>query len=401
MDTMQSGLADFIERHAGAIVEEAVAFARGMQAGEQLRDEELRDHLPEIVGTIVADLRMPQTQAEEIAKSEGRNDPRPDAPRSAAAIHAVHRAHSGFSITSLLAEYRAMRAAVLRAWAVSEDNARPAPAEITRFNEAIDQAIAQSVEHYAKEVERWRHIFLGVLAHDLRGPLTAILINADTLVARAGSPEVARIAERVRSSSENMAGLLEKLLAYNRARMGVGLAIERADVDLARACRDEVDELRASLPGACIVLDAPASLEAHVDARGIREVLSNLVTNAYKYGTRGGDIRIRLAGADDCTELTVTNSGTTIPPELLATMFDPLRRGGVAARELERASLGLGLFIVEQVVRAHGGRVTVDSADGTTQFRVVLPLQPPAQGGRDLRRTDPAAPSCARGPDRC
>lgn len=380
---MQSGLADFIELHADAIVDQAVGFARRIEAGADLGEEELRDHLPEIVATVVQDLRTGQTRAEEIEKSEGRSDPSPDGPRSAAAVHAVHRAHSGFGIDSLLAEYRAMRAAVMRAWAVAPENTRPAPAEVTRFNEAIDQAIAESVNHYAREVDRWRHIFLGVLAHDLRSPLTAILVNAEVLVSRADTPEVARIAERLLASSANMEQLLGKLLAYNRARMGIGLQIQRADVDLARACHEEVEELRASLPRAGIALEAPDSLHACVDAQAVREVLSNLVTNAYKYGTAGVEIRVRLATRAGDAELTVANTGDTIPPELLASMFDPLRRGGTtAAGDLEHASLGLGLFIAEQVVRAHGGRITVDSADGTTEFRVVLPLQPPAQGGR-------------------
>lgn len=111
---MHSGLADFIEAHAEAIVEQAMEFARTGEMGPGMSEEELRDHLPEILHAIVADMRTPQTRAQSIAKAEGHSQADPEQPRSAAGTHAVHRAHSGFSIASVVAEYRAMRAGVLR-----------------------------------------------------------------------------------------------------------------------------------------------------------------------------------------------------------------------------------------------------------------------------------------------
>lgn len=123
---MHSALADFVEHHAETIIDQAITFAKTVEAARQMDDAALRDHLPEIIETIVADLRTSQTRAEEIAKSEGRA-PAPDGrSRPAAASHALHRAHGGYSISNLVAEYRALRASVLRLWAaLPMDNRLP------------------------------------------------------------------------------------------------------------------------------------------------------------------------------------------------------------------------------------------------------------------------------------
>ncbi|MFC3816940.1 two-component sensor histidine kinase, partial [Lysobacter sp. GCM10012299] len=178
---MNSGLADFIEHHAETIIEHAITFAKTVEVGTPLDDAALRDHLPEIVEAIVVDLRTPQTRAEEIEKSEGRALVPIGRPRSAAGTHALHRAHSGYSISNLVSEYRALRASVLRLWAEAPDREVASAEEVTRFNEAIDEAIAESVSHYADEVERWRNIFLGVLGHDLRSPLSAIVMSSQMI----------------------------------------------------------------------------------------------------------------------------------------------------------------------------------------------------------------------------
>src|SRR5690554_491894 len=132
---VHSELADFIEAQAETIVQQAVTFARSEEMGHAMTGEELRDHLPEIIQAIVADLRTPQTRAESIDKAEGHLHVEAGRPRTAAGTHAVHRAHSGFSVASLVAEYRAMRATIMRMWAESPDFV-VSNEEITRFNEA-------------------------------------------------------------------------------------------------------------------------------------------------------------------------------------------------------------------------------------------------------------------------
>lgn len=370
---MDSGLADFIEQHAETIVEQAVAFAGAADMGRGLSEAELRDHLPEIIRAIVTDLRTPQTRDEAIAKSEGRAPAPGDQTRSAAGTHAVHRAHSGFSISSLVAEYRAMRAAVLRMWAESPGSVSR-PGEITRFNEAIDEAVAESVSHYSIEVERWRNIFLGVLGHDLRSPLTAILVASEVIADMAVDAPLTKVAERLVHSGERMRELLDKLLVYNRAQMGVGLEIEKEEVDLAQACREEVAQLQETMPAARIDLEVQGPVHGRFDARSICEALANLVVNAYKYGSPERRIHVMLRGQEDSVELSVANDGQTIPPETLGALFEPLRRSGVSGDDaMERASLGLGLFIVSQIVEAHGGTIRAESDQGRTTFSMQLP----------------------------
>jgi signal transduction histidine kinase len=370
---LDSGLADFIELHTDAIVEQAIEFARTVEVGKPLDVVELRDHLPDIIEKIVADLRTSQTRAQEIEKSEGRARTPFGQARSAAATHALHRAHSGYSVSDLVSEYRALRASVLRLWADSARETSARPEEITRFNEAIDEAIAESVCYYAEEVERWRNIFLGVLSHDLRSPLGAIMLTSEVIARTAVDVPMVEAAQRLLRSGQRMRELLDKLLVYNRVQMGIGFEIERADVDLVSECGAEIELLQASMPDARIRLQSPPSLRGRFDAGHVREALSNLVVNAHKYGTRGSLVEVTLRDTGEGAELTVANPGEPIPRETLDVMFEPLRRGSIVEDEHERASLGLGLFIVDQIAKAHGGSVEAESTDGTTTFRMRLP----------------------------
>src|SRR4249919_2943577 len=357
---MNSGFADFIERHSETIIEHAITFAKTVEIGTPMDDVALRDHLPEIVAAIVADLRTPQTTAEEIEKSEGRAPAPIGHPRSAAGTHALHRAHSGYSISNLVSEYRALRASVLRLWAGEPGRTAASADEVTRFN-------------YAVEVERWRNIFLGVLGHDLRSPLSAIVMTSQMIAQMAVDAPIASAAQRLIRSGARMRELLDKLLVYNRAQMGMGFEVEKADVDLAHECREELELLQASMPETRIRFESPATLRGMFDAGHIREALGNLVINARKYGTRGGEIRVTLREAGNNAELEVGNSGEAIPRETLDLMFEPLRRGGVSGGEAEQASLGLGLFIVSQIAQAHDGTIRAESAEGTTIFKLHLP----------------------------
>lgn len=370
---MDSGLADFIEHHAETIIEHAINFAKSVDVGTRLDDAALRDHLPEIVEAIVADLRTSQTRAEEIEKSEGRALAAAGSPRSAAGTHALHRAHNGYSIANLVSEYRAMRASVLRMWADAPDRRFAPPEEVTRFNEAIDEAIAESVSHYAAEVERWRNIFLGVLGHDLRSPLSAILTTSELIARMAVDAPIATAAQRLIRSGARMGELLGKLLVYNRAQMGMGFEVQREEVDLARACRDEIELLQTSMSEMKINFQSPESLHGMFDAGRIREALANLVVNAQKYGTRDSEVRVELVDNGTGIELMVSNAGDPIARDTLDLMFEPLRRGGVFAGEAERASLGLGLFIVSQIAHAHDGTICGDSTEGRTTFKLQLP----------------------------
>jgi hypothetical protein len=322
-------------------------------------------------------LRTAQTPAEQDTKAKGRAVARLGAPETAAETHAHVRAGQGFTIRQLVAEYRALRASVLRLWADTGEVQSTDVTDVGRFNEAIDQAVAESVDRYVAEVDRWRHLFLGVLGHDLRGPLNAILMTAQLLSAlNDGTPSSAH-ASRLMRSGQRMKELLDDLLDYNRTTLDLGIPVSRHECDLASACREEIEMLRVAWPEASIAFDAHGATRGQWDPSRIKQVVSNLVNNAVRYGDKPGMVSATVDGrAEDKVLLVVENTGPAIPRDVLASLFDPLRR---ASRPNPGAdtSLGLGLFIVRQIALAHGGRVDVESAKGRTVFTVTLPRQTP------------------------
>jgi len=366
-------LADFIEVNAADILEGAEAFARTQApAGVALSAKELRNHLPQILQAIVADLRSHQTSEAQQAKSEGLALPR-SGPESAASYHGRTRAIAGFDVNQMVAEYRALRAAVLRLWAADKTLSRDSLQDMVRFNEAIDQAVAESLAEYSSEVESWRQIFLGALGHDLRGPLTAVVFTADVLVEKTRDTPYARYAERILSGGERMSKLLNDLLAYSKSKLGVGMEIHRELCDLGRMAADEIELLRAALPDVAIHFETSGTTQGRFDASRVREALHNLVTNAAKYGSADAAVDVEVAGDADHVRLSVRNAGAPLSDDALHAMFDPLRRGARNASTGEHMSLGLGLFLVREIVTAHGGKVSASSADGFTTFLMALP----------------------------
>jgi signal transduction histidine kinase len=369
-------LAAFIESNAEQIVSAAEDFARTLQpAAGHLDSEALRDDLPKILDAIVKDLGTPQTPAEAQRKSLGQAPLAQGAPETAAQTHALLRAKAGFEISQMVSEYRALRASVLRLWlspgkVLDEESS----GDMERFNEAIDQAVAESVAHFTAEADRWRHIFLAVLGHDLRGPLNAVLMTAEILSRMARGTPTTAYTERLIRSGKRMKDLLDSLLDYSRSSLGQGIAIRRSRVDLATACEEELAVLRAALPGRRIDLVVTGTTEGEFDASRVRESLANLVFNAARYAVEGSPISVIVSGTEAKVSLSVANQGATIPNEVLSSLFEPLRRGQIepADESFGRTNLGLGLFIVQEVAAAHGGTVEVTSREGRTVFTVTL-----------------------------
>ena len=370
-------LADFIDQNVDGIVSASEEFAQTLlPAAAHLDTEGLRDHIPMILHAISADMRNPQTAEEQLLKSQGRKVAPHGAPETAAQTHALLRAKSGFDIEQVVGEYRVLRATVLRLWMNAGEPLGPAAQDdLMRFNEAIDQAVAESVAFYTAEVDRWRHVFLDVLGHDLRGPLNAILLTSELLSRMTTTAPLGAHTVRLIQSGKRMKNLLDDLLDFSRASLGLGMAIRRAPVDLEAACADEIDVLRAALPDCTIEFDYEGNTEGEFDASRIREVLGNLVTNAARHCAPGSVVRVRLAGAGDKISLSVENSGSPIPGETLNDLFEPLRRGNENPADsiASRANLGLGLFIVREIARAHGGEVQAVSTEGATRFTMTLP----------------------------
>jgi signal transduction histidine kinase len=366
-------IADFLEVSSEAILEESVAYARSLDVLQNEDEVVLRNHLPKILHAISADLRRTQSRTQSIEKAQGRAVSAPGEEATAAETHGLMRARSGLSIDQVVAEYRVLRACVVRLWAEAAPASADALRDVGRFNEAMDQALAESVRVYASEVDHWQQIFLGVLGHDLRTPLNAIALTAELISAQAKG-DLVRTSATLKSSTRRMASLMDSLLEYNQASLNGGMVIRKAPTDLKIACNDEIALQRAALPQAKLELQVSGDTAGPFDASRVREALGNLITNAVKHGVADEVVTIRLEGDQGQVTLAVENTtGDDIPANEIEQLFEPLRRGALNRSSQERTNLGLGLFIARQIVKAHGGKVVGHSADKRVTFTISLP----------------------------
>ena len=369
----------FIKDNLDAIGAEWESFARTMLVSTPLSDLALRDHCREILLAIADEMETAQTDEEQSAKSKEMTQPT-GSPENAAADHGTLRQLEGFDLLQLVGEFRAMRASVLALWNRSDavDAGRPALEEFTRFNEALDKALAESVESYSTNVGSSRDMFLAVLGHDLRSPLSVIdmstkLLDKPELPAAAREQSVMRI----RRASKDMGRLITDLLDFTRTRLGSGIPIERAACDLGTICEEAVDGIRASDPQQPFELHLSGDLNVQADAPRVQQILSNLLHNAVQHGSRRAPVSLSAFGEEDAVVLKIANAGKPIPADALQAIFEPMVQvPGPAAEAGQRSgtSMGLGLFIVRQIVLGHHGTITVDSAADTgTVFTVRLP----------------------------
>jgi signal transduction histidine kinase len=368
-------LADFILRDMERIMAQWEAFAGTLlPAAASMDSLALRDHARPLLEAVVADLSTSQTRQAQSLKARGRAPQLADAPHTAAQTHAILRAQSGFDINQLVAEYRALRASVLELWMDDCQSDGPHVDDITRFNEAMDQAIAESVRSFSEEVEQARNLFLGMLGHDMRSPLQTIQATASYLTRMNAGDGVSAAANRLIRTGARMQALLDDLCDFNRTELGLGISIMPADVDLAVVFADETDQLRAAHPGRHIELEAPISLRGVWDGLRLQQLLGNLVVNAIRYGAHDMPVRVVLTGDETKVLFEVRNSGAAIEPALLQRLFDPLQRGPDAGSP-RGANLGLGLYIAREIAAAHGGTIDVRSDEQETVFTVSLPRQ--------------------------
>ena len=371
-------LRSFISNNLDAILVDWVAFARDqLPAAANMDEAALLDHGRLILEEIAADMGRPQGDDERQAKSEGDSASASTSAHVPSRSHARQRERQGFRIEQMVAEYRALRATVLRLWTTASSSVQVEDLEdVTRFNEAVDQAIAESLQVFVTEVDRARDLFLGLLGHDLRGPLSTIASSA-TLEVRTRPNDSQRAAVILRSVAQ-MKALLDDLVEYTRHRLGSGLAIAPATLQLDHFARNTLDEIDAISRGRALELEVKGDLQGEWDARRLHQALSNLVFNALKYGLPSAPIRISLDGTrEDEVVLAVENTGDPIPQGLLPTLFDPLVRAagkdGSADSQVAGANLGLGLYVVREIANAHGGTVEVTSDDSATRFELRLP----------------------------
>jgi signal transduction histidine kinase len=367
-------LAEFITRDIEHILREWEAFAATrLPAAGHMKALELRNHAKQILEAIVVDLSTPQTRQEQTAKGLGFDAAPFDAPNTAAETHAVLRAKSGFDINQLASEYRALRASVLRLWSdACASGEQPQLEDVMRFNEAIDQALAESITFFSAEVEQSRNLLIGMLAHDMRNPLQTIQMTATVLAKLNAGEAISRAATHLRNSGAQMQSLLDDLLDFNRTELGLGIVMRPSQVNLAELCAEEVELIRAAHPGRDVQFQASGECRGWWDGSRVQQLLGNLAVNAVKYGSAVTPVCVAVVGRADGVHIEVQNQGPAIERATLASMFQPLRQGA-NVQEPRHGSLGLGLYIANQIVKSHGGTIDVRSDDTETVFAVDLP----------------------------
>jgi signal transduction histidine kinase len=224
-----------------------------------------------------------------------------------------------------------------------------------------------------KQTLMFRERMMGVLGHDLRNPLTSVSIASEQLRRRHElSPDARLQVERIQRATRRIASMVSTLFDFTQARFRGGLPIAPVATDLGEVARPVVDELRAARPAQALTLTVRGDARGEWDPVRLGEVISNLVANALNHGDPHQPVTVTIDGtARDEVALQVHNQGAPIPAELMPVIFEPFRRG---AADMSPPGLGLGLFIVQQIVTAHAGTIHVESTrERGTLFEVHLP----------------------------
>jgi PAS domain S-box-containing protein len=221
---------------------------------------------------------------------------------------------------------------------------------------------------------------IGIVSHDLKSPLQAILVSCDVLLRRGGLDERPLKAVRlIRASAGRATRMVNDLLDFTRARVGTGIPIAPRPTDLAEVARSVLAEVQPTFPGRDVRLDAAEPCHGEWDADRLAQVITNLVVNGLKYGDEAAPVAVRVRCNGELATLEVHNEGTPIRPELQAQLFEPYRRGSKEGGG--SGSVGLGLYITREIVRAHGGTIRCRStAEEGTTFTVQVPLRVPDEG---------------------
>jgi signal transduction histidine kinase/DNA-binding NarL/FixJ family response regulator len=402
-------LPDFIEANFETILTEWELFARSIWPGALPNSVvgrfASRDDAAEILRATILDMRTAQTRKQQAQKSKGIGDGSVNSAEmdNAASAHGKARAGARFELSAVVAEYRALRASVLRLWRESE----PAPNlndidDVTRFNEAIDQSLTEAVRSFtelheeerktilaneqtardaAETANRSKDVFLATLSHELRTPLNAIIGWISILRMESRVHSEANLAEGldvIERSARTQVQLIDDVLDVSRIVSGK-LRLNMSDCDLLEIIDAAIKVVRPTANARDMKLDIqldPAARHATCDAMRMQQVVWNLLTNAIKFTPVGGTIRVVLDRARSSTRIAVSDNGPGISPEALPFIFERFRQADNTTRR-SYGGLGLGLSIVKHLTEMHGGTVDAQSdgiGHGAT-FTVRLPIK--------------------------
>lgn len=223
-----------------------------------------------------------------------------------------------------------------------------------------------------EETVRYNELFGGILAHDLRNPLGAMMMAAQLLIERSEDEKAIKPLHRIVGSGERMRRMIDQLLDFTRARLAGGIELHRRPVSLSQLARQALDEIELTMTSSTFRLETIGDLQGEWDADRLAQVFSNLAANAAQHGSAGHAVVVRLDGRDRRTvEIELSNRGV-IHPDLLRRLFEPFRH--TQHTRIGSRGLGLGLFITQQIIRAHGGEIAVTSSEAEgTVFRIHIP----------------------------
>lgn len=230
--------------------------------------------------------------------------------------------------------------------------------------EALIEQLSQTV--------RLNELFAGVVGHDLRNPLSAIISAAQLALRREEGERLFKPLSRILSSGERMTRMIEQLLDFTRARAGGGIPVDPRPMDIGALGRQVLDEIEDANPERTLLVEMAGALEGVWDPDRLAQVISNLAANAIQHGAPSAPVRVRFDGREPASVVVVFENEGAVRPEVLPMIFEPFR--GPSQRRERAKGLGLGLYITHQIVLAHGGSIDVTSAEGSpTAFTVTLP----------------------------
>jgi signal transduction histidine kinase/CheY-like chemotaxis protein len=343
-------------------------------------------------------MESPQSSQDQSEKSKGRRSDSSPAVTQAARGHALARVDDLFSQNQLISEYRALRASVIKLWTKKVGSAdRSTLNELTRFNEAIDQALGESVATFASAIERRLRIadrrkdeFLATLAHELRNPLAPIRAAARIAHSPTASEAQRRWSQEVVDRQvQNMARLLDDLLDISRITQGK-LELRKARVELAAVIDNAVETARPIIDarGHRLTVSLPKQgVHLVADSFRLAQIFANILINAAKYAEPNGQIDLSARVEESFAVIVIRDSGYGIEAHMLPRVFEMFSQATTALNRSERG-LGIGLAVVKGLVELHGGSVQARS-EGLgrgSEFIVRIPVMQPAktQGRPDI-----------------
>jgi signal transduction histidine kinase len=287
--------------------------------------------------------------------------------------HALQRLGYGVGLETLTREYSKLRVVLLR-MLMTIDETQENREQMVRLHEGMDRAINEAMRRYATRREEVRERFVAILGHDLRDPLSTVVISANTLAANPSlKPEHRVVASRIVRACDRMQRMIADVLDFARGHLGTGIPAYPTLNDMGEICKAAADEIIGANPQREVVVDLEGDLRGAFDRDRVHQALTNLISNAIQHSEGRIEVHAYETEDRDAIVTDVTSHGEQIPEELRERLFDPFSHGDMTG---PRKGLGLGLFIVQQIAIAHGALCDVTSTEDATTFSIRWPRTP-------------------------